>query len=901
MEPEVGHSLRPKRHPRRPYEVVCFEPQEIEKGTDRFCPGEGRNPPTIASWRNSLTALSQHHNLYFVACRDTIHVFEPTPPGQTIGTYPGIIITPVVKNPSAPGFISSRVPHAVNRILVDDIGRDEILVLVTDSGNIVGYRTRLILKALNDAKAQRRKEDGLGLNHGPRDAHVDTFFSEYVGLSAWGVAIHKYARLIAVATNTTYITVFAFALVDESVISDNDDNDDNDSLDHGDDLNLQSQEWMTIQSPEGFSDLSMLLPERRRSRNLRLILDGHQTNIPNISFLNSDLDKEGNWLVSTDIDNYLMVWNIWKQMTPVNRVEFTDPILDHRGWNVLALDPRTFRQATTREEACGGRPVETNDPAHGDLDVSHLIRSIPDVSQAYTYFPPDSWDEGIESDGSFDFGDPVSITTDEGVIECRDFARKETESDSSSDEDNGEGGEISVASPPQEYPDESSPTPHDTNVSNMELETQYQPAGAQGNNLGANLPNNPTFLHSILQEAFGGHISGLEEEFNNEELDEESDDDSSDEGMAETSEPGDDQIDDGDDDDDDNSDGDEDDNDGDDEDNGDYNMEIGEDEDHQIALYNIFSAIAEENGIHDSDQQILEPGEQPPPSNPAPLFLDFPILHFSDTDISLLTNPYSVRPHLLCRRPFDQPFAMPVLSVHACDRINMVHSVPELGVVIAATQKGRVAVITLTHVKSEGLPYFRVDWIAPFASQERFGKRPLHPLVGIAVGPISNQLFQYPSDSAINQSVEMDLKYDLQNRYPDDNQDPENEDMDIDEQPDSKGKGKQPVRPKPANDEKATKVSDDMETDGQPESKDKGKQPAHPKRIRDKEVRFLDDSKNCRYEPWRHDMQYSRRYRLMMMFSDHSVMSYHFYYDWPRRMFSGIPEAYSPEDVILNV
>lgn len=227
-----------------------------------------------------------------------------------------------MKDPAAPGYISTRNPHSINRILVDDLGRDEILLLATDSGNVTAYRTQHVLKAIQNAKAERQNAEEAGRNPGPRDTEVEVFFSEFVGLSAWGLAIHKYARLIAVGANTSEITVFAFALVDESTSSRDDGED---PLDLGEDLNLQSQEWMTIQTPEDFEELSALMPDRHRSRNLRLILGGHFTNIPNISFLNSDLDLEGNWLVSADIDNRLLVWNIWKQVNQVNEFDFAEP------------------------------------------------------------------------------------------------------------------------------------------------------------------------------------------------------------------------------------------------------------------------------------------------------------------------------------------------------------------------------------------------------------------------------------------------------------------------------------------------------------------------------------------------------------------------------------------------
>lgn len=75
--------------------------------------------------------------------------------------------------------------------------------------------------------------------------------------------------------------------------------------------------------------------------------------------------------------------------------------------------------------------------------------------------------------------------------------------------------------------------------------------------------------------------------------------------------------------------------------------------------------------------------------------------------------------------------------------------IPSLGVVVLATQKGRVAIMTLTQLETEapdavadsGMALrrvfaFRVDHILPFASQEAAGHRPIAPLHGIAVGPV---------------------------------------------------------------------------------------------------------------------------------------------------------------------
>lgn len=74
-------------------------------------------------------------------------------------------------------------------------------------------------------------------------------------------------------------------------------------------------------------------------------------------------------------------------------------------------------------------------------------------------------------------------------------------------------------------------------------------------------------------------------------------------------------------------------------------------------------------------------------------------------------------------------------------RLNMTAQIPELGIVIVASQAGCVALLTLTRLqyKRSSQCSFRLDWILPFKSQEQQGLRPTFPLLGFAVGPIQGQ------------------------------------------------------------------------------------------------------------------------------------------------------------------
>lgn len=225
-----------------------------------------------------------------------------------------------MKNPNASGYISVHVPHAINRILVDDLGQEEILLLATDSGNVAAYRTEHIFAAIedNEESSDHLRPEAVG-------SKLDCLFHDWVGESVWGLAIHKFARLIAVSSNTRYLTVFAFALADKSGDTGSDEETPASRFRHD-----RESEWLSISSPSEYAKLRSWSQHRRRSRNLKLTLTGHMTNIPNLSFLNSDLDSDGNWLFSTDIDNKMLAWRIWDRRKPVHSWDFRPTNINHR-------------------------------------------------------------------------------------------------------------------------------------------------------------------------------------------------------------------------------------------------------------------------------------------------------------------------------------------------------------------------------------------------------------------------------------------------------------------------------------------------------------------------------------------------------------------------------------------
>ena len=82
------------------------------------------------------------------------------------------------------------------------------------------------------------------------------------------------------------------------------------------------------------------------------------------------------------------------------------------------------------------------------------------------------------------------------------------------------------------------------------------------------------------------------------------------------------------------------------------------------------------------------------------------------------------------------------------DYMNLTIQIPDLGIILAGSSKGRVAVLTLHQIRNshisatakEPLYTMRLDAIIPFPKQEQRGQRPAFPLVGVAAGPIQGQL-----------------------------------------------------------------------------------------------------------------------------------------------------------------
>ncbi|RHZ58727.1 uncharacterized protein CDV56_105793 [Aspergillus thermomutatus] len=781
----------------RPGDGLHLRPLNVEKGSNRF-PVTDSIPPQTATWRNNLIALSQRRNLLFVAYSHQIYVWEPAGSFQMLGSQPEMTITPVMKEPHSSGYISPSNPHAINNLLVDDLGREEVLLLVTDSGNVCGYRVEAIFSALKRAaeNEDKRPLDG---------SQVDPFFAEYVQASAWGLAIHKFARLIAVSANTGLITVFAFALVNPT--STDCGNEPENELDFTD----YDQTWLDIRGNEQFAQLQRLMPDKHRTRNIKLTYTGHFSNIPSVGFYNCDLDPNGTWMVSTDIDNKLLVWKIWESLGPFNVYHFNETTFrsfpetlrndSERGWAVLALDPRTIQPVKSTEEAFGGQPLRRKKRGQVVFDITRLSHHIPDASHLYNYFPPAVRSEPDQSVLPDIFGADCRISG-ETQKQAYTTRPKRHPPDHSSFPDSGAAGEAnrpSGAANSSDYhaadgstaEDESSETDMNSDSSQRASNQDAVGSGDDGNTDGFHHANvnlrrhhgqgpltTAEFLQFALLEALGGDIPGAEEYFD---------------------------------------------------DNLDY------------------SDIDEDDRGEDSNDTDEEMDDAEDRSSDSDAVSDTELAAYSASDV----------------------------SIRACDRFNMVKYIPEHGIVVAASQKGRAAVIALTQSEETGLS-FRVDWIVPFESQEKFGDRPLVPLLGMSVSPV--QGFEMPPDVPYIPRHVGDGK-ELNFQFKDVNHDRSNTFAPSSNLEGGSRKIYAPTFPSGPGLRQSAAEREQQYPSTLPECHARATRAYQPD------------------EHWR-GWNPSRRYRLLLMYDDHTVMSYEFWYDWKTKV-SNEEDGMDQDEVLI--
>lgn len=130
--------------------------------------------------------------------------------------------------------------------------------------------------------------------------------------------------------------------------------------------------------------------------------------------------------------------------------------------------------------------------------------------------------------------------------------------------------------------------------------------------------------------------------------------------------------------------------------------------------------------------------------------LQIPALHLSASHLRLFDANCPQQASIYCSELLSFQWPMYHATHPAIDRLNLTQYIPELGIVVVATQIGRVAVCSLTRKGSKGPFGLRVDWILPFESQEKSHERPLTHLLGIAVGPVQGHQLSRSSSVSDN-------------------------------------------------------------------------------------------------------------------------------------------------------
>ncbi|KAI5207560.1 hypothetical protein AUEXF2481DRAFT_36532 [Aureobasidium subglaciale EXF-2481] len=615
---------------RRPFKEVSLNVTGAQSVKDRF-PNRKRDHREDTRTSNvpcNVTGLSHVYNLYFVAYLGNIFVYEPQFPSQNIEQEPVLVIE-TDKRPFSPkdheiyGVYANQGTRTINRLLVQRLGTEEVVAVVRNDGDVEAYYTRHIHQAI-----EKRAHDKNTLGVSATD--VRPFFHRTVGDSAWGLAIHSTARMIAVSANTHWTTVFTFALTDGEP-------DDQEDPPDGDDVHY-------------FAMRGTPPPNDRRKNDVRILAhSGGKQNLPDIAFCNTSNDPAGRWLLTADILGTVAAWDVHNlQLMQLVNTAMNPPLfpipsgyMDTRNgvWGLMFLDPLSFRAADTVKEAFGISPRQVGFDLRKEKDsaIWDLSRTMEQIDHVRRPFK--------------DVGKPVKVR-------------------------NG-----NYADP---------------------LETSRQAPN------GSPIPVNGSSRRV--------HV---EREDNSSEEDSEGDDE-----------------------------------------------DDLEDEDDSDVDYAYDSAEETHVAVQRRDGTIYQV-EKP---RPGARFrrgeglcgdLPCPIMQLSFQDVylyqpSLNNKAWDHFPMPSIRRLFRQEVPA-IFESPKFGRISMYTQIPSLGVVIIATQKGRVAILSLTSTTTKVLDYarfdpsqlpterpriekrvygFRVDHMLPLPSQEEAGHRPKAGIHGIAVGPV---------------------------------------------------------------------------------------------------------------------------------------------------------------------
>lgn len=260
--------------------------------------------PSMQGYRNNLTALSQAYNLYFVAYQGHIFAYVPrSVPKQTIPQTPDLQIHPRPSKEAVVmgGTVDVVTPHTINHIITGYLGEEEIVLACYDDGDVVAYYVKDIANSIESKRKEPKAQRSSRKAYTSRPPRL--LFHENVGHTAWGLAIHRKSRLIAVSSNRSEVTVFAFALASCRTKT------------------RKSQEFCDC--CQSCDSTESGIPRRARNWRIVLAFEVQTSNIPNVCFLD-DVDGQAEKVCAVDIKGAMWIADIWRMFQPVVQVPPSD-------------------------------------------------------------------------------------------------------------------------------------------------------------------------------------------------------------------------------------------------------------------------------------------------------------------------------------------------------------------------------------------------------------------------------------------------------------------------------------------------------------------------------------------------------------------------------------------------
>jgi hypothetical protein len=383
-----------------------------------------------------------------VAYGSDVYVYVPQYPSQAIEREPALIVPSQPTSPTLRGYIDPRQPHSINNLVVQHLGNDEVVATVRDDGDVDAVLVSASLTlhpvgmsrhALMDTKV-RHIVQAIG-QRALQDSSIDVvadevrpIFQSNVGMSAWGLAIHTQARILATSSNAHEVRVFKFGLLHEAHSPEDDAADTAGVAGEGNASSDEQSENMQTSDEEAESH-----PKRRPMDVTQRVLNG-DTNIPYIAFCNTGDDPGARWLLTTDIAGYCRIMDLHRAHAAdvtVQQFRFGRSFLGstahfdrlNAGWAVMFLDQRSFLPEQSFHAALGlGEDESLPGGRAGNTvwDLSDTVERVSENSEAFApWLPPSQQEERTQPPG--DQQQRVASTDDSQDVEMRDNDAEETQ------------------------------------------------------------------------------------------------------------------------------------------------------------------------------------------------------------------------------------------------------------------------------------------------------------------------------------------------------------------------------------------------------------------------------------------------------------------------------------------